>query len=102
MTHDLDLAKQVKRVVMIRDGRTSSEMIRRPDGERIEGSADGEAETGDTHIEYAVMDRAGRIQVPEHYLEAVGAKDADKVLLRLEDDRIVLLPSGGGKKNESV
>ncbi len=91
VTHDLDLAKQVKRVVSIRDGRTSSEMIRRleDDGSEAEGDL---SEAADTHIEYAVMDRSGRIQVPEHYLEAVGAKDADKVLLRLEEDRIVLLP----------
>ncbi len=91
VTHDLDLAKQVKRVVSIRDGRTSSEMIRRLDNDGDAGEGDLN-EDSDTHIEYAVMDRSGRIQVPEHYLEAVGAKDADKVLLRLEEDRIVLLP----------
>jgi ABC-type lipoprotein export system ATPase subunit len=91
VTHDLDLAKQVKRVVSIRDGRTSSEMIRRLDDDGVESEGD-QGEDADTHIEYAVMDRSGRIQVPEHYLEAVGAKDADKVLLRLEEDRIVLLP----------
>lgn len=91
VTHDLDLAKQVQRVVLIRDGRTSSEMIRRTDEEEGEETS-GEAAGLDTHIEYAVMDRSGRIQVPEHYLEAVGAKDADKVLLRLEEDHIVLRP----------
>ncbi|QHW34495.1 ATP-binding cassette domain-containing protein [Paenibacillus rhizovicinus] len=90
VTHDLDLAKQVQRVVLIRDGRTSSEMIRRTDEHDAE---DESGEEGlDTHIEYAVMDRSGRIQVPEHYLAAVGAKDADKVLLRLEEDHIVLRP----------
>ncbi|MFC4099446.1 ATP-binding cassette domain-containing protein [Paenibacillus xanthanilyticus] len=93
VTHDLDLAKQVARVVEIRDGRTSSERIRRAEEtEAAEGSA-GEAQSEDTHIEYAVMDRTGRIQVPEHYLEAVGARNADKVLLRLEDDKIVLQPA---------
>jgi ABC-type lipoprotein export system ATPase subunit len=96
VTHDLSLAKQVKRVVSIRDGRTSSELILRQDGDA--GAEDGGDGAFDTHIEYAVMDRSGRIQVPEHYLEAVGAKDADKVLLRLENDRIVLLPAGAEKK----
>ena len=96
VTHDLNLAKQVKRVVAIRDGRTSSELILRQGGETdAEGGADG---AFDTHIEYAVMDRSGRIQVPEHYLEAVGAKDADKVLLRLENGRIVLLPANAEKR----
>ncbi|QHT60905.1 ATP-binding cassette domain-containing protein [Paenibacillus lycopersici] len=104
VTHDLDLAKQVQRVVLIRDGRTSSEMIRRTDEEEGEETS-GEAAGLDTHIEYAVMDRSGRIQVPEHYLEAVGAKDADKVLLRLEEDHIVLRPIApeakrGGERSE--
>ncbi|GGG23793.1 ABC transporter ATP-binding protein [Paenibacillus abyssi] len=97
VTHDLDLAKQVKRVVAIRDGRTSSEMIRRQDEYTTAESAPADGEADDTHVEYAVMDRAGRIQVPEHYLEAVGAKNADKVLLRLEDDKIVLLPADNVK-----
>lgn len=99
VTHDLDLAMQVQRVVLIRDGRTSSEMIRRTDDDAEDGIGE-EASAGrmDSHIEYAVMDRSGRIQVPEHYLEAVGAKDADKVLLRLEEDHIILRPlSLGGK-----
>lgn len=43
------------------------------------------------------MDRAGRVQVPEHDLEAIGAKDADKVLLRLEKDHIVLRPLAKGR-----
>jgi ABC-type lipoprotein export system ATPase subunit len=103
VTHDLDLAKQVKRVVSIRDGRTSSEMIRKtaddPEDDIAGDSTDGRL---DTHIEYAVMDRSGRVQVPEHYLEAVGAKDAEKVLLLLEDDRIVLRPSSSEKKRKTV
>lgn len=92
VTHDLTLAKQVNRVVSIRDGRTSSELIRRQDG--LGASVPITAPKGetDTHIEYAVMDRSGRIQVPDHYLEAIGAKSMDKVLLRLEEDRIVLIP----------
>ncbi|AGA58391.1 MAG: ABC transporter [Thermobacillus sp.] len=98
VTHDLSLAKQVKRVVAIRDGRTSSEMILRQSGDA--GAGVGADDAFDTHIEYAVMDRSGRIQVPEHYLEAVGAKDADKVLLRLENDRIVLLPADAGNKEQ--
>jgi ABC-type lipoprotein export system ATPase subunit len=103
VTHDLDLAKQVKRVVSIRDGRTSSEMIRKTGYNPEDGIGEDSAGSGfDTHIEYAVMDRSGRVQVPEHYLEAVGAKDAEKVLLLLEDDRIVLRPASSEKQRKPV
>jgi len=92
VTHDPMLAKKVNRVVAIRDGRTSSEMIRRNiAAELAELERDNPAE-GDTHDEFAVMDQAGRIQVPSSYLESIGIKDADKVKLVLEDGKIVLLP----------
>src|SRR5690606_32074350 len=100
VTHDLQLAKQVERVVAIRDGRTSSEMIRRAEADAEEGARIERGED-ETHIEYAVMDKFGRIQVPDHYLEAVGAKDADKVLLQLEEDRIVLRPTNADKNDQN-
>ena len=53
VTHDSAVSGQVGRTVAISDGRTSSEVLRRDD-------AGGEV----THQEYAVMDRAGRLQVP--------------------------------------
>ena len=52
VTHDPEVSGQVERTVAIRDGRTSSEVLR-----RTAVNADG-----DTHViaeEYAVMDRAG-------------------------------------------
>ena len=50
VTHDPAVSGQVERTVAIRDGRTSSEVLRSDD------AADGAG----THEEYAVMDRAGR------------------------------------------
>lgn len=92
VTHDPLLAKQVNRVVAIRDGRTSSEMLRRRSYQ--EELADLEAASAsneqDTHEEFAVMDRSGRIQVPSNFLEAIGLKDADKVRVQLEHNRIIL------------
>ncbi|MEK5028214.1 hypothetical protein [Paenibacillus sp. FSL M7-1046] len=44
-------------------------------------------------MEYAILDKAGRLQVPAAYLESIGAKDANKVKLELADERIVLTPS---------
>ena len=82
VTHDTLVEKYVDRVVMIRDGKTSSERrwIERA-GEMI-------------NDELAIMDRAGRVQLPQAYVARLGL--SGRVRLHLEDDRIVILPGGGG------
>jgi ABC-type lipoprotein export system ATPase subunit len=91
VTHDPRLARMVDRVVAIRDGKTSSEILRRKS--YADELAELEAEQrGDTHVEYAVMDRAGRLQIPEDYLRETGLKDAGRVRVTLENGRIVLSP----------
>lgn len=94
VTHDPLLAKKVDRVVAIRDGKISSEMLRRKSyaeelAELEQGIAAAEE---DSHIEYAVLDKAGRLQVPAAYLESIGLKDSNKVKLELVDGKIVLAP----------
>ena len=90
VTHDRQLSKKVNRVVAIRDGKTSSEMIMRQSyldrlqqlgalGEDIEASAE-------QHEEFAVLDRAGRIQIPREYLEKLGV--GNKIKLELKDGQI--------------
>lgn len=90
VTHDRQLSKKVDRVVAIRDGRTSSEFIRKI------SYADKLAEVGsiedDTQEEYAVVDRAGRLQIPHEYLEALGLKGKDKVKVELDGKKIILVP----------
>jgi len=92
VTHDPLLAKKVDRVVAIRDGKISSEMLRRKSyaeelAELELGIAQAEE---DSHVEYAVLDKAGRLQVPAAYLESIGVKDSNKVKLELADGKIVL------------
>jgi ABC-type lipoprotein export system ATPase subunit len=85
VTHDPAVSGQVERTVAIRDGRTSSEVLRR---EHV-------AEDGATGIiaeEYAVMDRAGRVQVPREYREALDL--TRRVRLALESDRVEVRPDG--------
>lgn len=92
VTHDPLLAKKVDRVVAIRDGKISSEMLRRKSyAEELEELERGikQAE-GDSHVEYAILDRAGRLQVPAAYLESIGVKDSNKVKLELVDGKIML------------
>lgn len=94
VTHDLALAHKVDRVVAIRDGLTSSEMIRSRSG--IEQS-DG---TG-SHEEYAVVDQFGRLQIPRDMLESLGV--TNKVKLALNGSQIILeAPAtvGEGDKRE--
>ena len=80
VTHDQQVARQVRRTVQIRDGRISSETLHRRTGD-----GDGmEAE------EFAVLDRAGRLQLPRTHVEALELRD--RVRLRLEDDHIGVWP----------
>jgi ABC-type lipoprotein export system ATPase subunit len=77
VTHDVAVSGQVARTVAIRDGRTSSEVLR--SGEQ----------TGGVHSivdEYAVMDRAGRVQVPREYREALAL--SRRVRLALTEDHV--------------
>lgn len=133
VTHDMSVAKKVDRIVAIRDGRTSSEIIRRVSAasvavadplrevtcvednplpstaaqmedtdkrERIaieltpssDGSRLPDAEEElDTHIEYAVLDSAGRLQIPAEYLRIIGGAGVNKLQVTVEGKRIVLV-----------
>lgn len=92
VTHDPLLAKKVDRVVAIRDGKISSEMLRRKSyAEELEDLERGIAQTEeDSHVEYAILDKAGRLQVPANYLESIGVRDTNKVKLELVEGKIVL------------
>jgi ABC-type lipoprotein export system ATPase subunit len=74
VTHDAAVSGQVDRTVAIRDGRTSSEVVR----------------SGDAHDalaeEYAVMDRTGRVQVPREFREALAL--TRRVRLALAEDHV--------------
>jgi ABC-type lipoprotein export system ATPase subunit len=94
VTHDPLLAKKVDRVVAIRDGKTSSEILRRKSyqEELLELEQGILAAEEDSHVEYAVVDKAGRLQIPANFLDSIGASGTNKVRVAIEDGRIVLLP----------
>jgi len=81
VTHDPLVSDQVGRTVRIRDGRTSSETVRR------RGAAAREM----TEEEFAVLDRAGRLQLPRAQVDALGLER--RVRLRLERDHIGIWPA---------
>ncbi|MCB9451387.1 MAG: ABC transporter ATP-binding protein [Anaerolineaceae bacterium] len=83
VTHDYQVASRVNRVVGMRDGRASIEVLRRRD------------ETGValTEEEFAVLDRTGRLQLPQAYLKALEMENL--VRLRLHDDHIGIYNANG-------
>ncbi|MFJ9029957.1 ABC transporter ATP-binding protein [Streptomyces sp. NPDC102274] len=89
VTHDQSVADEVRRTVAIRDGRTSSEVLRRTE-------VDAEGRESVVAREYAMLDRAGRLQLPAEYATALGMEH--RVMLELEQDHIGVWPDDAGEK----
>jgi ABC-type lipoprotein export system ATPase subunit len=83
VTHDSAASGQVRRTVAIRDGRTSTET-------RRHASADEHGHATQQAVEYAVLDRAGRLQLPREMIEPLGMHDL--VRLEAEPDHIGVWP----------
>ena len=84
VTHDPLVSEQVTRTVGIRDGRTSSEVRRRT-------AVDEHGNEGVVAEEFAVLDRAGRLQLPRGFTDALAMRD--RVRLDLETDHIGVWPT---------
>jgi ABC-type lipoprotein export system ATPase subunit len=80
VTHDPHVSGQVRRTIAIRDGKISTEVLRR-------AAADGQADVAE---EYSVLDRAGRLQIPRDFIESLGMRD--RVRLALEPDHVGVWP----------
>lgn len=69
VTHDTALSKKVKRVVAIKDGKISSERVLKEEyADRVKES-NIDWHTEDTQDEYAILDKANRVQLPSELLE---------------------------------
>lgn len=83
VTHDAGVSEHVQRTVAIRDGRTSSEVLRRTHTD----------DDGTEHVvaeEFAVLDRAGRVQLPREYRETLQL--VGRVRLALESSHVSVWP----------
>jgi ABC-type methionine transport system ATPase subunit len=115
VTHDTSMARALDRYVQIRDGKTSTESIRRTrvtyteqgtaeaiaalqsatsgeaagaeDGEDAAAEAAGEA----SHEHFTLLDSAGRLQIPDDMRDAYRIRGRVKLLE--EDGRILIVPS---------
>jgi ABC-type lipoprotein export system ATPase subunit len=83
VTHDPAVSGQVRRTIAIRDGRTSTETLRH-------ATADAHGNATQHAVEYALLDRAGRLQLPREMSEPLGMRD--RVRLEGEPDHIGVWP----------
>ena len=90
VTHDPAVSDVVRRTVAIRDGRTSTETHR-------DTTAGDDGEVVPHAVEYAVLDRAGRLQLPRDMTEALGMRDL--VRLEAEPDHIGVWPDRRRRRN---
>ena len=88
VTHDVELAKKVNRVVRICDGKISQEQIRKQSYAEQLAHAESFVEEH-SHEEYAVLDKAGRIQLSKEFLEKIGV-EGKRVKVEVMDDKIII------------
>jgi ABC-type lipoprotein export system ATPase subunit len=99
VTHDVAIAALVDRTIAIRDGRTSTETVRRDAPlETIHKHALASSAViglpGETHRESVVIDRAGRLQLPKEALERISFNGRAEI--RIVNDHVELWPLGNG------
>ncbi len=83
VTHDPEIASRVDRVVAIRDGRTSTEIYRRVEFEAGHPTI--------YHDEFALIDAAGRLQIPREFLDRLNIHDRARI--KAGETSVEVLPS---------
>ena len=84
VSHDQDIAYKVDRVVLIRDGKLSTEIMRQKS-----------EKNGDELEEFIIVDGSGRVQVPKTLLDRTNIERRAKV--RIDDKGVILEPGGDNK-----
>ncbi|MBE5771588.1 MAG: ABC transporter ATP-binding protein [Clostridia bacterium] len=89
VTHDTLLTKKVNRVVAIRDGKISSERIMKQSYLNRLQDINSFTQTEEVQDEYAVLDRAGRLQIPREMLEKLQVS-GNRLKIGLDDQKIII------------
>lgn len=105
VTHDVAIAAVMDRTIAIRDGRTSTETVRRDApleaaGEYTPGASAIIGLPSDTHRESVLIDRVGRLQLPKEAIDTIPFNGRAEV--RIFSDHVELWPlvvetNGNGK-----
>jgi len=94
VTHDIAIAALVDRTIAIRDGRTSTETIRRDAplavGESAQTTSAVIGLSGQTHRESILIDRVGRLQLPKEAIDQIAFNGRADV--RILDDHVEIWP----------
>ncbi|HQY92229.1 ABC transporter ATP-binding protein [Caldilinea sp.] len=105
VSHDPGVARQVDRVVAIRDGMLASETVRQTVVRTPEWLAEnGHAASSEHHAvtfeEWVVLDKAGRVHIPPEYLEQVQIRG--RARLEVTADGILIRPAEDGAERSQV
>jgi ABC-type lipoprotein export system ATPase subunit len=108
VTHDVAIAAVMDRTIAIRDGRTSTETVRREEPLEVVDASMARASaviglSSETHRESVLIDRVGRLQLPKEALDSIDFRGRAEV--RILDDHVELWPLGalvaGGSGNKA-
>ena len=89
VTHDQTLAKKVNRVVAIRDGKIASERVMKQSYLNRLQDIDAFTEVKEVQDEYAILDRAGRLQIPRDMLDKLEVS-GNRLKVEVHDGKIIL------------
>ena len=88
VSHDIEIAKYVDRVVTIRDGRVATETLKQKSN--VNSKKDGTESLEEEHFyeELGIFDSAGSIHIPDPYREALGIQRRARI--ELTEDAIII------------
>lgn len=90
VTHDISLANKVSRVIMVSDGKISTEKIMKEKyRQKLDELSTENLQEIDSHEEYSVLDKARRVQLSEDVLKEAGI-DSHMVRVEVSDGKIII------------
>ena len=82
VSHDPDIAYKVDRVILIRDGKTSMEIVNNDHN-------NSKNVTESSLKRFTLVDTAGRVQIPKEFLDELSIKD--RATVNIENDRLTIV-----------